>query len=431
MSDVLFFETQPLSSLFRINTLSIIPNSQPDDIFYHHSIPAFDKLATAVIEKGISIESNKTHILKPSVLVSKLNPRKSRVSLVFPNIEEKHCCSTEFICYEPLNDKLELSFWRHFFGSTYFKSKLTKVAIGSTNSHTRASPKETLKWDVPVISRLESHKIGLILDTLDNQIRETNAIITKLQLVKQGLAHDLLTRGVDENGELRSTYEQAPELYKPSELGWIPKGWDIKSIEELGGFVTSGSRDWAQYYSDDGDLFIRIGNLSREHINFRFDKLQCVSPPQHGDGQRTKLVSGDILISITADLGIIGVMSDEIGTAYINQHVAMVRFSNEDINPRFIGHFLASKAFQMLLSAKNDVGAKAGLNLPSVRGFLVLTLKNSEQNEITNRLDSMDFNIEIERLLLRKLKLKKTGLMDDLLTGKIRVTDLINQQTIS
>lgn len=75
--------------------------------------------------------------------------------------------------------------------------------------------------------------IANILDTLDIQIRQTEAIIAKLQQVKQGLLHDLLTRGIDENGQLRPPYEQAPELYKASPLGWIPKEWEVRQAGEV------------------------------------------------------------------------------------------------------------------------------------------------------------------------------------------------------
>jgi len=324
-------------------------------------------------------------------------------------------------------ENVNIRYLLHLIG--WLRPVIESRSLGSTVKGIRVS--DLLAIDTPIAPNTEQAFIAKIIDDLDTQIRETEAIIAKLQQVKQGLLHDLLTRGVDENGELRPSYEEAPELYKPSELGWIPKQWDVKTIEELGGFVTSGSRDWAQYYSERGDLFIRIGNLTREHINFRFDKIQYVTPPKLGDGQRTKLVSGDILVSITADLGIVGVISEEIGTAYINQHIAMIRFSNEGVNARFIGHFLGSSNFQRLLSAKNDAGAKAGLNLPTVRSFPVLTVGKTEQDEIANRLDSMDKSIEIERVCLNKLKLKKSGLMEDLLTGKVRVTELIKQQQAS
>lgn len=88
--------------------------------------------------------------------------------------------------------------------------------------------------------------------------------------------------------------------------------------------ITSGSRGWARYYSDEGAKFIRIGNLTRDHINLRFDSLVHVSIPSGGEGgSRTDLrEGGDLLISITADLGIIGVVPRDLGSSYINQHIA-------------------------------------------------------------------------------------------------------------
>lgn len=77
--------------------------------------------------------------------------------------------------------------------------------------------------------RSEQSAIARILDTLDTQIEKTQALIAKLEQVKEGLLHDLLTRGVDENGELRPSAEEAPELYKASALGRIPKGWEASS----------------------------------------------------------------------------------------------------------------------------------------------------------------------------------------------------------
>ncbi len=69
-----------------------------------------------------------------------------------------------------------------------------------------------------------------VLDTLDTAIHETEAIIAKLKAVKQGLLHDLLTRGIDANGELRPPQAEAPHLYKQSPLGWIPKEWETSSV---------------------------------------------------------------------------------------------------------------------------------------------------------------------------------------------------------
>ena len=78
----------------------------------------------------------------------------------------------------------------------------------------------------------EQATIALVLDTLDTAIRQTEVIIEKLKLVKQGLLHDLLTRGIDDNGELRPPQSEAPHLYKESVLGWIPRDWLLVRVDE-------------------------------------------------------------------------------------------------------------------------------------------------------------------------------------------------------
>jgi type I restriction enzyme S subunit len=275
-------------------------------------------------------------------------------------------------------------------------------------------------------------RIVKILDTIDTAIQQTQAIINKLKQLKQGLLHDLLTRGVGANGELRPCYEDAPHLYKESPLGWIPKEWEVKKLDSISSTVTSGSRDWARFYADTGALFIRIGNLTREHINFRYDSVIYVNPPANGDGQRTKLEAGDILISITADLGIIGVMSDRMGEAYINQHISLVRPVHKDVNSRFIGHYLCTSQAQNYISKLNDGGAKSGLNLPTIRSLEVsLPLSRVEQDCIATQLDNIDNQIQTSKQELEKLKSTKLGVMDDLLTGRIRVTSLLQTEASS
>jgi type I restriction enzyme S subunit len=275
-------------------------------------------------------------------------------------------------------------------------------------------------------------RIVKILDTIDTAIQQTQAIINKLKQLKQGLLHDLLTRGVDANGELRPCYEDAPHVYKESPLGWIPKEWEVKKLDSISSTVTSGSRDWARFYADTGALFIRIGNLTREHINFRYDSVIYVNPPANGDGQRTKLEAGDILISITADLGIIGVMSDRMGEAYINQHISLVRPVHKDVNSRFIGHYLCTSQAQNYISKLNDGGAKSGLNLPTIRSLEVsLPLSRVEQDCIATQLDNIDNQIQTSKQELEKLKSTKLGVMDDLLTGRIRVTSLLQTEASS
>jgi len=299
------------------------------------------------------------------------------------------------------------------------------TAIGTKMPRTSWNQLKALKVFCPELPSQEI--IANILDSLDAAIQKTEAIIEKLKQIKQGLLHDLLTRGIDANGELRPPPELAPQLYKESPLGLIPVGWELSSIDSISTIVTSGSRSWAPFYSDSGAFFVRIGNLTRDHINLRFDSVIFVNPPKNADGQRTKLEAGDLLISITADLGIVGVVPCNFGEAYINQHIAMVRLDQEQVNCRFVGHFLAGGRIQKIISQLNDSGAKAGLNLPTIRQLMMLIPPKSEQETVALRLDTVDDRIQLAKTELEKLKRQKVGLMNDLLTGQVRVTPLLEK----
>ncbi|WP_326823344.1 restriction endonuclease subunit S [Streptosporangium sp. NBC_01756] len=266
---------------------------------------------------------------------------------------------------------------------------------GSTNQM-ELSRKELERTSVPVPPLVEQRRIAEILDALDTQIAHTERTISKSQEVKKGLL-----------SELSSNYFSEGEH---STLG------------ELGELITSGSRGWAEYYSDDGALFVRIGNLTREHINLRLTGKVFVRPPATSDGKRTSLHRDDVLISITADLGIIGVVPDGLGDAYVNQHIALVRLS-PIVNPRWVGHMLASRHGQRQFQLGNDSGAKAGLNLPAISRICVPILGRDIEDHLAAMLDEQDARIHRLKGDREKLGLLKQGLMEDLLTGRVRVPE--------
>jgi len=268
-------------------------------------------------------------------------------------------------------------------------------------------------------------KIAEILSTVDRAIEQTEALIAKQQRIKTGLMQDLLTRGIDEHGNPRS--EQTHQ-FRDSPLGRIPVEWEVGELESVAEFVTSGSRGWAQYYSADGAIFLRIGNLTRNHINLRFEDIVFVNPPKISEGKRTAVLIGDLLISITADLGIIGVIPEGFDEGYVNQHIALVRLSPDKVNSRFIGWFLSGRGGQTQFEKLNESGAKAGLNLPTIRKLLIPITVQVEQEKIAEIFDTNSKMIKDFFLKLQKLLSLKTALMQDLLTGKKRVLSLLEAE---
>jgi len=312
----------------------------------------------------------------------------------------------------------------HVTQSQRFRQAAERQMVGSAGQQ-RVQKQFFNEFIVKDFSQAEQRAIAQVLDTLDTAIRETETLIDKLKAVKRGLLHDLLTRGIDANGQLRPPQGEAPQLYKKTLLGWIPREWAVTTLESVSSAITSGSRDWARFYSDHGAFFVRIGNLTREHINFRYDKVIRVQPPINSDGQRTRLESGDILVSITADLGVIGVVPERMGEAYINQHIALVRPSSSLVNSRFVGHYLAGPIMQTYISQLNDAGAKAGLNLPTIRKLPSVLPSRFEQDQIAAGLDEIDNRIQNTMTEAKKLSELKSGLMDDLLTGRVRVSPIL------
>src|ERR1700693_2521618 len=90
----------------------------------------------------------------------------------------------------------------------------------------------------------------------------------------------------------------------------LPDGWTLGSTADLFAFVTSGSRGWARYYAQHGALFLRITNLDHNTINIDLSEKTFVRPPSFSEGTRTRVQIRDLLISITADVGMIGLVTE-------------------------------------------------------------------------------------------------------------------------
>lgn len=218
--------------------------------------------------------------------------------------------------------------------------------------------------------------------------------------------------------------------YKQTEVGVIPEDWECCEIGQLGPFVTSGSRGWAEFYSVYGEPFVRITNMTRESISLDLSDLKYVQlPDRANEGKRTQLQNGDLLVSITADIGIISYVDDQLQKpAYINQHIALVRFDKQKVNSQFLSYFLACETSQKWFRGGTDQGAKAGMSLITVRQIkAALPPTIAEQNLIARALSDTDALIEsLEQLLTKKRQIKQ-GAMQELLTGERRLPEYADE----
>ena len=204
----------------------------------------------------------------------------------------------------------------------------------------------------------------------------------------------------------------------------VPEGFTSVKLGDISEKITSGSRDWAQYYSNSGSKFIRMTNLNRDGIDLLLDDMKYVSVMSESvDGNRTALQSGDVLLSITAELGKIGYIPDDFGDAYINQHTALVRVNSLQADSKFIAYLLSSERLNKLIRSLNDAGAKAGLNLPTIKLIPISLPSLPEQQKIAQILSTWDKAITTTEQLLANSQQQKKALMQQLLTGKKRLLD--------
>lgn len=262
----------------------------------------------------------------------------------------------------------------------------------------------------------EQCKIAKILFTVDNLIEKTQALIDKYQAIKQGMMHDLFTRGVEAQGRLRPSYEEAQHLYKESELGWIPKEWEVRSLADLGEIITGNTPSVADEENYGyAYMFVTPVDITTEICEVAETERRL---SEKGMSLSRRIPAGSIsTVCIGSTIGKIATVAKECAT-------------NQQINTLVPNEFEFSKLYYYLMSfyLVQQLKVAAGLQaVPIVNKSLFskmiipLPKGQEEKDLISQSIFGFDRYLEKERSQLDKLKNIKHGLMQDLLTGKVRV----------
>jgi len=269
----------------------------------------------------------------------------------------------------------------------------------------------------------EQRAIAAFLDRetarIDALVARKERLIALLQEQRTALITRAVTKGLDPTVPMKDSGVEW--------LGAIPAHWEVKRVKNLSRFVTSGSRGWAEHYTEEGSLFLRIGNLRTDSIDLDLSDTQLVSPPQGAEGERTRVRAGDLLISITALIGAVGVVLEGTPAAFVNQHLALVRLSDKGVRPRWLGYCVLSPVGQEQLRASLYGGTKDGLSLDDIRSLAVLVPPRKEQERIIGILDSagrhLDALVAKVHDAIDRLKEFRTALISAAVTGKIDVRE--------
>lgn len=236
-----------------------------------------------------------------------------------------------------------------------------------------------------VQANLKRYRAAVLKAACEGKLVPTEASIgIPYETGEQLLARILKERRKNWSGRGKYKEPAAPDT---KDLPELPDGWTWCMTDSIFSFITSGSRGWAKYYSDSGSIFLRIGNLDHENIRLDLSELQYVTPPVGAEGVRTVVRPNDVLISITADVGMVGLVPDGLGEAYINQHVALAR-PLPSINAAYIAYYLcASEGGWGHLKKLQRGATKVGLGLDDIRAVPFPLPPLAEQKRIVEEVE--------------------------------------------
>lgn len=276
----------------------------------------------------------------------------------------------------------------------------------------------------------EQEKIAEILETVDNTIEKTDAIIEKYKRIKQGLMQELLTKGIDGNWKIRS---EKTHQFKDSPLGRIPSDWEVKNISEVTENVLNGTWGDEPDNSDNCYPVIRSTEINRYGIiNLESAVIRKVDKKTV---DKFTLRNLDILIVASSGsqdlIGRVALFKTTLDNSkFLFSNFMLRTRTTEILNPVFLYYFLNSDQYKNFLQTFQET--TTGLRNFPKRDFLKFLLPRPplpEQERIASVISQVDAVIEKETAYRDKLSRIKQGLMEDLLAGKVRVTTLLENNT--
>lgn len=265
--------------------------------------------------------------------------------------------------------------------------------------------------------RTIQQRIATILSGIDTAIEKTETLIDKYQQIKAGLMHDLFTRGVLPNGQLRPPREQAPELYQETAIGWIPKDWQYELLDNLAlrGSGHTPNKNFPEYWNG-GIKWVSLADSHRlDQLYISDTELQI----SHKGIQNSSAVlhpAGIVVLSRDAGVGKSAITTEPMA---VSQHF-MCWKCDQKMDNHFLYYWLQfnKRTFENIAMGSTILT----IGLPYFKKMkIACPVGPEEQRNIAAKMKASDARIFSLQDELSKLKQQKQGLMHDLLTGKVPV----------
>ena len=397
--------------LFEIRKDRVDP-SDLDEVVDLYSMPAFDEGKEPKKEETGEIGSKKYLVPDDTLLFPKLNIRKQRFWRVKRESETKGICSTEYWPLIPQGD-LDLDFYNFYFRTHEFRSHPKVSSSSSTNSHKRVNQSSFEKVKLPVPPLPEQRRIAEILSTVDEAIQQTDEIIETSKELKKGLMQDLLTKGIG--------HDEFKEVQLGPKKAEVPDSWNVQKIGDMasvrGGKRLPKSHDYAEGETD--YPYLRVTDFKDGGIDQR--ELKYLREKTYEEIEQYTISDEDVFISIAGTIGVVGKVPSSLSGANLTENAAKI-YEMEEIDNEYLALYLSCKLGQDQIKSLTVGSTQPKLALKRIKLISVPVPPLDEQREIAEKLSVVDKKIRQEEEYREKLEELKKGLMQDLLTGKKRMT---------
>lgn len=339
---------------------------------------------------------------KDTVMIALNGQGKTKGTVAYLNIELT--CNQSLAGFLPSYNVFNSKYLYYNLQSRYFEIR-GLAGDGARNGLNLGLLREIL---IPIPSIKEQEKIASILSTVDEQIDNVDALIEKNKELKKGLMQTLLTKGIGHT------------KFKKTEIGEVPSEWYIKSIDEITKEVYRYPTYYGIEYVEEGIAEIR-GELLNDDASIKKESFRYISEKTAKKFPRTKLEGGDIVISVRGTIGKVGYITEELAGSNITANLLRVSMNRNIMNEHFVKQLFLSDIMKRKFDEITTATTIKTFKVPEFKQIILAIPTKDEQDKIASILLEVDKKIEEHENKKQKLEELKKGLMQQLLTGRIRV----------
>lgn len=348
------------------------------------------------------VKSLKSKFYSGDVLYGKLRPYLDKAALA----EFDGICSTDLLVLRTRSTAISpfLIYQLHLLD---FINYATSTMEGANHPRTSWSSISRFTFALPPIE--EQRKIASVLCIAEDSIQKTDDIITQTRQLKKGLAEQLLSRGIRHTS------------FKQTALGEIPAEWVVSNLRQVVSSYKNGIYKPSGFYGR-GIPSLRMYNIENGEVHKDNARLLDVTQHELADYE---LKPGDILINRVNSIDLVGkagIIPDDLGEATFESMNIRLRVNRDVCDPHYLAFFLNTALYlKQIRSTVKSAVAQASINQDDLNGIKVCLPSLLEQGQIASILSTVDQKLKKERSDKEQLSRLKKGLMNDLLTGKVRV----------